>query len=89
MQPKSQGRHARPAEGEYRAGAGRGYNVEEEKRYARVVETLTNDFSKDIEAADHLSDEEEFEVELSEGDQESQVTSGKGDADKEGGLKVQ
>ena len=58
-----------------RAGAGRGYNVEEEKRYVQVVETLTDDFDKDIETEDRLSDEEESEVEFVASRLESRVVS--------------
>ena len=49
-----------------RVGAGRGFNVKEEKQYTRVVESLTDEFNKDIESEDCLSDGEHSEIEPKE-----------------------
>jgi hypothetical protein len=72
-----------------RAGAGRGFDIEEERNYVRVVETLTEDFDKDIEASDRLSDKEGSQVELIEGNEEARLASAKGDVKQEVGPKAQ
>ena len=49
-----------------RVGAGCGFNVEEEKQYTRVVESLTDEFNRDIESEDCLSNAKDSEIEPKE-----------------------